>query len=263
MLALATEIYRRRELLWMLVLRNLKIRYKGSSLGFLWSLMTPLLMIVIYAIFARIMKWNMGRGDFLEFLVVGIVVWQFLGTCMNDALQAITGNSNLIKKTAFPRFLIPLAQVLANLVNFLLTAVVLFAFLFVMKASFNHLVFLPVVILTQMALCLGLALTIAALNVFLKDTEHILGTAIMAWFFLSPVFYSVQYQLEKLPSGYGWLAFLNPMTGILCAYRSMLMSDYSTVPLSFLILSGAVAWLVLFLGIAVFQRLQVRFADEL
>lgn len=263
MLALTRAIARRRELLGMLIVRNLKIRYKSSALGFLWSLLTPLLMIVIYALFARIMRWNMGRKDFLEFLVVGIVVWQFVATCVNDSLHAITGNSNLIKKTAFPRLVIPLAQVLANLVNFLLTAVVLVLFLVLQGATFRHLFWLPVVILTQAALCLGLALIVAAVNVYLKDTEHILGIGLMAWFFLSPVFYGVGFQLDRVPS-HPWLAFLNPMTGLLSAYRGIFLSD----PLpaggpGLVALSGGVCAGVLLIGIAVFQKLQVHFADEL
>ncbi|MDI6775336.1 MAG: ABC transporter permease [Verrucomicrobiota bacterium] len=262
MLAFARDIAGRRELLWLLVQRNIKIRYKSSVLGFLWSLMTPLLMIAIYAVFAGIMKWNMGRRDFLEFLVVGVVVWQFLATCVNDSLHAITGNSNLIKKTAFPRVIIPLAQVLANLANFLLTVVVLVGFLLVMKRSFHDVLYLPVVILTQTALCLGLALFISALNVFIKDTEHILGVALMAWFFLSPVFYAAQFQLDRIPAGQEWLVFLNPMTGLICAYRSIFMAE-ALPGLGLVALSAVMSWLILLLGLAVFQKWQIRFADEL
>ena len=262
MLGLIKSIFGRRDLLTILIGRNLKIRYKSSTLGFFWSLLTPVFLITVYAIFAGIMKWNTGRKDFLEFLVVGVVVWQFLSVCLNDALHTITGHSNLIKKTAFPRSILPLAMVLANLVNFLLTTVVLVLFLAVTHSAFGNLLILPVVILTQSALCLGLGLLISCCNVFFRDTEHIMGVATLAWFFLSPVFYSVQYQLERIPAELAWVAFLNPMTGILCSYRGILMSDpypgLVSVGISF-----SVCWIVLLAGVGVFQLVESRFADEL
>ena len=123
------DLYRRRELVWILVQRNLKIRYKHSALGFLWSLLTPLLMILMYAVFASILKFNTGSPDYLPFLVVGIVVWQFTAGCLNDSLSSIAGSANLVKKVAFPRVILPVSTVLANAVNFVLTFVVLLAYL--------------------------------------------------------------------------------------------------------------------------------------
>ncbi len=256
------DLTRWRDLLALLVRRNLRIRYKGSSLGFLWSLMTPTLMILIYALFARIMRFNMGRRDYLEFLMVGMVVWQFLATCAHDALHAISGNRTVIQKTAFPRFILPLAQVLANAVNFVLTLVVLLVFLLLMRVPFGPWPWVPIALLTQTALCFGLALILATAHVFFRDTEHILGVALLAWFFLTPVFYGLSFQLDRLPSGYKWLAFLNPMTGLLSAYRAAFLNE-SLPTTGTMTISFAVSWGILLLGWNVFQRLQIRFADEL
>jgi len=260
------EVWLRRELLWILVVRNLKLRYKHSVLGFFWSLLGPLLLILIYATFAAILRFNENNPNYLQFLVVGIVVWQFLAMCLNDSLYAIMGNVNLVKKTAFPRIILPLAMVLANLLNFLLTWIVLFLYLTVVRMEFQYLWLLPVVLLVQCALCLGLALGLSAVNVFFRDTEHILGVGTLAWFFMTPIFYPVRMQLDKLPDGMDWLAFLNPMTGIIWAYRTLLMGSKlpdMAVPRSYLLISAAVCFIVLGFGLTTFQKLQTRFGDEL
>ena len=259
--------WRWRELLWILVCRNLKIRYKGSSLGFLWSLLSPVLMILIYAVFAAILRFNEGRANYLQFLVIGIVVWQFLSMCLNDSLHAIMGNVNLVKKTAFPRLLLPLAMVLANLVNFLLTWCVLLAYLLWSGMPMQGLCLLPAVLLAQGCLCLGAALALSTSNVYLRDTEHLLGVGTLAWFFLSPIFYPVELQIRFLPDALGWLAFLNPMTGVVWAYRRILMSsgmpDMAATPPGGLWVSAAVCLAVLAIGVATFRKGQVRFGDVL
>jgi len=260
------EVWLRRELLWILVVRNLKLRYKHSALGFFWSLLSPLLLILIYAVFAAILRFNQDQPSYLQFLVIGIVVWQFLSMCLNDSLYAIMGNVNLVKKTSFPRIILPLAMVIANLLNFLLTWIVLFAYLIFMKMPFEHLEILPIILLVQTTLCLGLALFLSSLNVFFRDTEHILGIGTLAWFFMTPIFYPVKMQLEFLPEKLQWAAFLNPMSGIIWGYRRVLMgpelSDIA-VPVYYPAISAAVCFVMLGIGFALFQKLQVRFGDEL
>lgn len=266
MFSVLKEVWLRRELLWILVVRNLKLRYKHSVLGFFWSLLSPLLLILIYAVFAAILRFNRGSPNYLQFLVIGIVVWQFLSMCLNDSLYAIMGNVNLVKKTSFPRIILPLAMVISNLLNFLLTWIVLFAYLIMVGMPFQHLELLPLVLLVQTTLCLGLALILSCLNVFFRDTEHILGIGTLAWFFMTHIFYPVKMQLEFLPQKYEWLAFLNPMNGILWGYRRLLMGDKLpdvTVPFYYLMVSAEVSFVILCIGFALFQKLQVRFGDEL
>lgn len=256
------DIYKRRELWSLLVVRNLKIRYKNSVLGFFWSLLIPVFLILIYAVFARMLRFDGGRAHYLQFLVIGIVCWQFLIMCLNDSLNTVSGNANLIKKTSFPRLILPLAMVSANLVNFLLTTGVLAVYLLIMQLPFSHLLWLPAVVLTQCALCLGLALILSAANVFFRDTEHILQILTLGWFFLTPIFYPVEMQFGILPANLHGLAFLNPMNGILCSYRAVWMSD-PLPPLGFVGLSFAVSWILLGIGAWFFQRVQMQFSDEL
>jgi lipopolysaccharide transport system permease protein len=257
-----SEIWRRRELLWMLVVRNLKIRYKNSALGFFWSLLSPLMMIVVYAIFARILRFSAGNPQYLQFLVAGLIVWQFLLLCLNDSLHAVAGNANLIKKTAFPRIILPLSTVAANLVNFLLTFVVLVAFLLLSPVRFGGIGMLPLAVLSHCALCLGAALLLATANVFFRDTQHVLQIVTLAWFFLTPIFYSLDMQMAAVPPALHWALFLNPMTGLICLYRAALMSE----PLpeaGRLALSLAVCWGLMLAGVSVFRRYEKRFGDEL
>lgn len=267
MVTTCKAMWRWRELLWILVCRNLKIRYKGSTLGFFWSLLSPVLLILIYAVFAAILRFNEGRPNYLQFLVIGIAVWQFLSMCLNDSLYAVMGNVNLVKKTAFPRVILPLAMVCANLINFLLTWCVLLLYLLLMRMPMDHIYLLPFILLVQTALCLGAALILSTSNVFLRDTEHILGIGTLAWFFLSPIFYPVEMQMNFLPPSASWLVFLNPMTGIVWCYRRVLMStampDLQTVPVSGPLISLLVCLVVLAIGLITFQKAQVRFGDVL
>ncbi len=266
MLKLIGNIFERRELLQILVNRNLKIRYKSSVLGFFWSLLSPLFIILIYAVFASILKFNVGRPNYLEFLVIGIVIWNFLSMCLNDSLYAIMGNTNLVKKTAFPRIILPVAMVFANLINFFLTWVVLFLYLIFTGMHFQHLELLPFVLALQVGLCMGMGLILSTSNVFFRDTEHILGIVSLAWFFLSPIFYPVSMQLEHLPEKFQWAAFLNPMTGILWSYRRILMGAKMpdmAIPLSCLWVSAGVVMATLALGVWIFQKSEGRFGDEL
>lgn len=256
----ASRLWAWRELIGMLVARTLKIRYKNSALGFFWTLLGPIFMILIYALFLGIMRFDIN----LPLLVSGILVWQFLSMCAGDALNTINGNANLVKKTAFPRYLLVLSMVLANAVNALLSLLVLGGYLIAAGTTWGHPLWLPLAFSTQFVLCLGLAYLIACANVFFRDTEHILGMALMAWFFLTPIIYPARMITDHfadrplLQAAY----FLNPMAGIVSAYRRFFLSE-TDVPILFLLVSLAVAWALLGVGWTAFRAVEPRFAEEL
>ena len=261
MFGFVKEILARRELLAMLVGRNIKIRYKESVLGFLWTLLGPVFLIAIYAVFMKIiMKFPMP----MTVLVTGIFVWQYLAMCLGDASFAIIGNANLVKKACFPRILLPLSIVLANFVNFLLSLLVMAVYLLFAGPCFHGLVWLPLAMAAHLVLCTGISLALSALNVFFRDVQHLTGIFTMAWFFLTPVVYDLA-MITPITARHPWLGqlyFANPMAGILALYRSALLG--SPLPAAPLVgLSVGVALAVGIAGIAVFQRLQPRFADEL
>lgn len=267
MLDTIQSIWLRRELLWILIIRNLKIRYKSSVLGFFWSLLSPALLIVIYGAFAAILRFNEGKPNYLEFLVIGIIVWQFLSMCLNDSLYVVLGNANLVKKTAFPRYILPLSMVLANLINFLLTIAVLLLYLVMVRMPLHMIYLAPLILILQVLLGLGLAGILSTANVFMRDTEHILGVGSLAWFFLSPVFYPMELQLSFLPESFGWLAFLNPMAGILYSYRYVmmgnLMPDLFSIPFWWPCISFLMCLVVFVIGCIVFTKGERYFGDVL
>ena len=262
------------ELLRILTARNLKIRYKGSVLGFFWSLLTPALTILMYAVFARILKFNAGQPHYLQFLVSGIIVWGFTVGSLNDSLFAIAGNANLVKKVYFPRAILPLTTALANGVNFLLTFVPLMLYLALTGtlAWGPGLLWLLPAFAFHLALCAGIACLVGTLNVFFRDTEHIVGLLLLAWFFMTPVMYEASLQATALarfawyPEGLHGLVFLNPMTGILSLYRRALMGMDITPPgiaPAWLLLSVATTVALLFLGRAALRIGDRHFGDVL
>lgn len=259
MIRLVQSVAARRELLGILVVRTLKIRYKDSALGFLWTMLGPVFLILVYWLFLRMMKFPLP----LPVLVTGIFVWQYLSMCLGDAPLAVIGNVNLVKRASFPRVLLPLAMTLANLVNFLLSLVVVAVVLVLQHVHPGPLWLLPVAVLAQFALCLGLACLLSALNVSFRDVQHVTGVVTTAWFFLTPVLYDVVELTRSSPlAGFMSLYFLNPMAGILALYRTALLGrplPETAWLAESLIMALAIGWF----GVTVFQRLQVRFADEL
>ncbi|TFH16732.1 MAG: ABC transporter permease [Lentisphaerales bacterium] len=255
-----SDVYEHRGLLWILVVRNIKIRYKRSVLGFFWSLLNPLFFIAVYSTFLKLLSVKFRTDDplYLPMLVIGIFVWQFMALCLGDSLYAVVGNSSLVKKAAFPRVILPISMVLANLLNFLLSLIILIGYLLIIDADFSRLYLLPLLVLTQCALCLGLSLIISALNVFFRDIEHLLGVLLLAWFFLTPIIYP----FANIPDEYQRLSFLNPMTGIVTAYRMVFLTTDIMAP-RLATMSMGIAWITCIVGLIVFEWLQPRFGEEL
>jgi lipopolysaccharide transport system permease protein len=249
-----------RELMLVLVSRNLKIRYKSSALGFFWSFLSPLLLICIYYFFLSVMRFEID----IKLLVTGVIAWQFFSMSLNDSLHAIVGNSNLVTKSAFPRIILPISTVTANLVNYLLSTVILVIYLVIAGADFSSLYWYPVVLLTNYALCLGMALMLSTANVFFRDVEHILSVVMLAWFFVSPVMYPLAQLMDKFKfnTTLQYLYFLNPMAGIITGYHAAFLS-VKVPDFRMLLISFAIAWSIFGVGVAVFEKAQGKFGDEL
>lgn len=259
------EMLKRKELIHSLIVRNLKVRYKSSVLGFFWTLLNPAFMIMIYYVFIRLMRFNID----LSVLLCGIIPWQFLVMCVSDNVNTISGNSSLVKKTYFPRLILPFSTSTANLVNFLLSFFVLVVFLFMLSVPFTfNWLFVIVIIVMQYCLCMGLSLLVSSLNVYFKDTEHIVGVGLSVWFFVTPIIYP----LTLIPAQYMKFYILNPMVSVIMGYRYFLLGqkiDFVSLGLTktqFLVsgsISVAFCFLTLILGYVVFSKLEPYFADEL
>ncbi len=254
------EVLARRELVANFVVRNLKQRYKGSALGFLWSLLHPLFLVLVYLVFIRLMRFSTS----MPHLLVGVMVWQFFSLCAGDAAGVVLGNASLVKKTWFPRVILPLSAVLGNLVHFALSLLVLAVALPLLgvapRGTWLH---LPWLIALQFLLCLGVSLGLSALNVIFRDVEHLVPIALMSGFFVTPVIYSTELVLgnPSLPPWVAPLFFANPMTALLSWYRHAFLGD--PLPAAALWPGLLGVFVVFSVGALLFTRLEPRFADEL
>lgn len=263
------HLWQYRELIYNLVVRDLKVRYKGSILGVLWSLMNPILMMIVFTIVFTVMTPMASVDKFPVFLLCGLLPWNFFSASVMGATTSIVGSGGLIKKVYFPREILPLSMILANLVHFLIAMVVLFVMIFLYQIPLTIWIFyLPFMILIQIIFTLGISLFLATINVFYRDTQQIMDVLMLAWFFLTPIFYP----LDILPKNYElwgidldvWrlLYILNPMASLIANYRIVL---YHGAPpaLDFLARTTLTALLVLFIGWYVFNRFSWRFAEDL
>ena len=266
-MSLVRTILNRRELLWNLTARELKQRYKGSALGFLWSVLTPLFMAAIYVVFLRLL----ARGVPMQDILIGVFAWQYTTQCVMGGMTCVTGNANLVKKVAFPREILPVAQVAANGIGYLLSLLVQFpvlAFLLWNDPVAGFSSAWPLFafwILWQTAFNLGLAMLVGALNVYFRDTQHLVGVGLSAWFFLSPVMYNMDFA-ANLAARWPWavqLLYANPMATIINGYRAALLPGPGAGFPPAAWIGFALVPLILLLGVVVYRRLQKNFADLL
>lgn len=271
------EIARYRFLLRNLVIRDLKVRYKNSLLGILWSLLNPLLMMLVYTVLFTILIPNNAINYYPVFILVGLVPWNFLSGTLTSGTVSITSSGPLIKKVYFPRILLPTAALLSNFVNFLLAFLVLLVFLFTSGIGLTvHALWVPVILLVQLIFMLGLSLILSTLHTFYRDVMMILNVAILAWFFLTPVFYPFE-RLGGQPQTVLGITFipaqvmrwLNPMASIIDGYRTVLWGNLdnqghpgSMDPI-FLLRTFVTAVLVFVIGYLVFSRAEHLFGEKL
>jgi lipopolysaccharide transport system permease protein len=266
--ARVTDLIGYRELVTSLVVRELKARYKNSVLGFLWSLLNPLGMMLVFTVVFTVFWPDNQVENYPVFLLCGLLPWNYFSAGIMGSIHSIVGNAGLVKKIYFPREILPIAAILAQLVNFLLALVVLFAVLIAFHANISSWVWvLPLVILIQTCFMLGMALILSTLNVFYRDVAMVMDVVMLAWFFLTPIFYPI----ERLPRSYEllginldvhWLMHvLNPMSSLISAYRDLLYWGYLT-DIYFLSRTIMTALLVLVFGYWFFVRFSGRFGEE-
>ena len=263
------ELVRYRELVRNLVTSELKARYKNSVLGFVWSLLNPLGMMLVFTVVFGVLRPNHQVEKYPLFLLCGLLPWNFFSNGVMGIINSVVGNANLVKKVHFPREVLPIASVLAQLVNFLLAFIVLFVALLIFRAQFSPwLWLLPFVILIQTCFTLGIALILSTLNVFYRDVLMVMDVIMLAWFFLTPVFYDVdQWPKTGTLLGYPvdvqrWAYILNPMASLINVYRDLLYKGYRT-NLDFFLRTTITALIVLALGYWFFTRYSDRFGEEL
>ncbi len=260
MLRVALEIFRFRGLLATLTARELKARYRGSLLGFLWSLVNPLLLLAVYTFVFNVVFQPRASGadPYSLFVVSGLFPWIWVSTSILEGSMSLVANSGLIRKAVFPAELLPAVTVFANLFHLIFALPIILGALAVGRSSGYAVggwsaLLLPVIVLLHIPMVAGIALGASALTVHFKDVRDLLANVMTLMFFLTPVLYPIA-SIGHIPAIW-WAVRLNPFTPFTLAYQNVLF--HGTVPGAFLwfqmVLVSAVAW---FLGAGLFDRLR-------
>jgi lipopolysaccharide transport system permease protein len=263
MFAHLRDLPKYRGLIQSLVVRDLKARYRGSMLGFFWSFINPLLLLLIYSfVFTVVLRGTHPKEiePYALFMFCGILPWTWFSSSLLESANVLIAGGNLIKKVLFPAEVLPIVTVLANMVHFLLGLPILAIFLLYYRAPLNatDLVWFPVVLLTQLILTIALALIVSALTVHFRDLKDLLANLLTFWFFATPIIYP----MTMAPGMGRKLLNVNPFTHLAISYQEILFYDgpYGHWKWLLALLAGSTG-LFLF-GYFLFDRLRDSFAEE-
>ena len=254
------EMWRRRELLWHMTVRHLRGQYKQSVLGYAWAILNPLsLMLTLSFVFSVLLRFESGGIPYPLFVLMGLIPWLFFATAVTSATDSITGAFSLVTKVYFPREVLPTAAVLTKLVDLGFGLMVLVPLMIYL----NHppewtVVWVPVLLAIHFLFVLGIALPLAALNLFFHDVRYLVGVVVTLWFYLTPVIYPV----DIVPEKYHLVFDLNPNALFINAYRRVVLEGVH--PGTDRVLLGlGIATLTFVIGYYLFKRMEPRFADRI
>jgi lipopolysaccharide transport system permease protein len=244
------------DLLGVLAHKDIKLKYKNTALGYLWSLLNPLAFtLVFYIAFKTVLK--IPIENYVLFLLSGLFPWQWLSNCLNSAPFVFLANSTLIKKVAFPRALLVVSQIMQEMMHFVLTLpiIVMLVFAFGKTPSLSWLPGIPLLLLIQAAVIYGLALTVATLNLFFRDLERIVNIGVSMIFYMTPILYSE----SMVPSEYAALVDLNPFAPIMVGWRNLFLDG--VLDHRALLIGAVFGCASVLLGQVVYTRLSWKFAE--
>ncbi|MGU3471613.1 ABC transporter permease [Paenibacillus sp. D51F] len=253
----ATEFFRYRQMLTSLVLSDLRTRYRGSLLGFLWTFINPLLMLGVYTlIFSTVMRIDLE--NYAIHLFIGLLPWIYFQSSLVNSSSVIIRNANLIKKIYFPREVLPLSVVFGGMINYLLGCFILIPSIYFSGIHLSStILYFPLILLIQTILIAAFCVLFSAITVYLRDVEHILGIFTMAWLYFTPVLYPT----SNIPEKYLLYFNLNPMKPIIEAYQAIFY--YAKAPNLYELLMCSIFSIVLFVfSLMVFGKLNKKFAEE-
>lgn len=250
-------IYRYRELIVSLVGKELKARYRGSSIGVMWTFLNPLLLMLVYAlVFSVYMRIEME--NYSVFMFAGLLPWIWFSSSIMDGVNSITSAGNLITKSLFPAEILPMVKILSNLCNYIFSLPLLFFFMLWFQVNFSlAIIWLPLIMLAQLLFTTGLVYFFSSLNVRYRDIQHILGNLLTLWFFMCPIIYPV----PMIPQNLQFTYYLNPMAVLTVGYQDIFIHSKAPDLVSTLIIIG-VGLVCMLVGFRQFERNKETFAEE-
>ena len=252
------EVWQYRELLYFLIWRDIKVRYKQTALGAAWAIIQPLFSMLIFSLFfGRLAKMPSDGIPYPLFSLAALVPWTFFANGLNQSSNSLVASANLLKKVYFPRLVIPIATVLAGVVDFALSFIVLLGLMaFYGIAPTINLLWMPLFLLLALVTSLAVGLWMSALNVKYRDVRYIVPFIIQVWMFSTPIVYPS----SLLPASWRTIYGLNPMVGVVEGFRWALLGT-NTVPGFMIAVSAAAALLILVGGAFYFRHMEKSFAD--
>ncbi|TKB76638.1 MAG: ABC transporter permease [Nitrospira sp.] len=254
------ELWAYRELLYFLIWRDVKVRYKQTALGAAWAIIQPVFTMIVFSLFfGRLAKIPSDGIPYPIFAYAALVPWTFFSQGLGQAANSLVGSSNLLKKVYFPRLSVPIASVLSGLIDFLIAFIVLLGMMlyYGIHPTLN-VIWLPFLLLLTVITSLGVSLWLSALNVHFRDVRHVLPFLTQFWLFATPI----AYPSSLLSESWRTLYSINPMVGVVEGFRWALLG-VETAPGPMLIVSSLVALALLVGGVFYFRRLEKTFADVL
>lgn len=254
------ELWEYRELLYFFVWRDIKVRYRQTILGVLWAIIQPFFTMVVFSLFfGRLAKVPSDDLPYPVFSYAALVPWTFFATALNQASNSLVINANMVKKIYFPRLALPIATVMAGIIDFVLAFIVLLGMMFYYGlAPTRNVLWLPLFLLLAVITSLGVSLWLAALNVQFRDVHYTIPFLTQAWLFVTPI----AYPSSLLPEPWRTLYGLNPMAGVVEGFRWALLGS-NQMPGAMTLVSAVIAVMLFISGAFYFRRMEQSFADVL
>ncbi|MFA4828087.1 MAG: ABC transporter permease [Thermodesulfovibrionales bacterium] len=253
------ELWAYRELLYFLAWRDIKVKYKQTALGVVWAILQPFLTMIIFSIlFGKLAKVPSDGIPYPIFVYAGLLPWNYFSSALSSSGNSLVASSNLITKVYFPRLIIPASASLSSLLDFFIASIILIGMMFFyhfMPNAFG-IIMIPALIFMTFMVAVGCGLWLSALNVEYRDFQYIIPFLVQIWMFVTPVIYPV----TLFPEKYRWILSLNPMAGIIEAFRAVTLG-HQPVNWNLLFISSGIGILIFVSGLLYFRRVERSFAD--
>jgi len=257
------SIHKFKYTVWNLILKDFKTQYRNMSLGVLWSVLNPLVMLGVLIIVFGYINRNAPQENFAVFLLLGMIPYNFFSLCVNSSTSSLINNSQIIKKMSFPRLIIPLSTVLAQVIHLIIQLGLLFLFVIISGIPITlSFLWLPLIFMVELLFILGVAMICSVLDVFFRDTKYIVQSILTVLFWLTPIFYSASRAHDNLPNLLYKLFMANPLAGCIeAARRAVLFNSPPEVDL--FVIACIVTLASLIIGFILFRKLEKNVADYL